>query len=102
MKRGIIYTFLINVLFISCKNNTRENNQQISIAKYIYDPKQPENGQTREIRIGDIEYIPLETNQECLLGHVAEIIFRLNKFYIYETIIKYFYFKKNPLIIIIG
>jgi len=86
MKRGVLYFFLVSVLFISCNNNTRENNQQISKAKYIYDLKQSENDQTQEIRIGDIKYIPLETNQESLLGHVAKIMFRLNKFYIYDDV----------------
>lgn len=75
--RKIIYIYLIPyLLLLSCQNTTYQ--EQVQCIDY-------DNLSNGDFIIKDIEYVPLETADQSLLGNIKKVLFKNNKFYILDT-----------------
>ena len=75
--RKIIYIYLIPyLLLLSCQNTTYQ--EQVQCIDY-------DNLSNGDFIIKDIEYVPLETTDQSLLGSIKKGLFKNNKFYILDT-----------------
>lgn len=75
--RKIIYIYLIPyLLLLSCQNTTYQ--EQVQCIDY-------DNLSNGDFIIKDIEYVPLETTDQSLLGSIKKVLFKNNKFYILDT-----------------
>ncbi len=59
---------LIIILFLACSSPKTESDEAIQTVKVAEALEAKQNVLLSEIVDGDIEYIPLETNEECLIG----------------------------------
>lgn len=71
--------FTISILCICLISCDQTNNKQIESNIIKFD-----NVGNSEFEIKDIEYIPLETKEYCLLGDINKIIYKNDKFYILD------------------
>ena len=71
--------FTISILCICLTSCNQSNNKQIESNIIDFD-----NLSDSEFEIKDIEYIPLETKEYCLLGDINKIIYKNDKFYILD------------------
>ena len=75
--RKIIYIYLIPyLLLLSCQNTTYQ--EQVQCIDY-------DNLSNGDFIIKEIEYVPLETTDQSLLGSIKKVLFKNNKFYILDT-----------------
>ena len=72
--------FTISILCICLTSCNQSNNKQIESNIIDFD-----NLSDSEFEIKDIEYIPLETKEYCLLGDINKIIYKNDKFYILDS-----------------
>lgn len=71
--------FTISILCTCLISCNQTNNKQVENNRIDFD-----NVSSGEFEIKDIEYIPLETKESCLLGNIHKIIYKNDKFYILD------------------
>lgn len=75
MKKNILF-ICVSLFFFSCKD---KDNAVIDCPVLNIDVPSDNSPS-----MGEILYIPLETNEKCLIGNVDKIIYRTDRFYIFD------------------
>lgn len=86
MKNSILsFTILSIVLIFNNCSEQRDVRSAYSYKKILIDSDKSSNKIYTSNIFSDIEYIPLETTNECLIGEISRIIYYKKRFYILDT-----------------
>lgn len=89
MKRiQFIFLLLVLLVFYSCTFHKKEQKTETKIERIILDPELKETSIDASFLIDSsyVEYIALETNEDCLIADVKNVFLKKNKIIIYDNV----------------
>lgn len=78
-----IFFILIISCIYSCEESSIKDKDQFEIIDY----KTILKNSIESNIIDDVEYIPLETNENCLIGNISRLLYRNGNFYLFDFVI---------------
>ncbi|GHT61334.1 hypothetical protein AGMMS50239_12030 [Bacteroidia bacterium] len=78
MKQLTFFLILILLLIQSCSNQESSNNALIDVPIVI----DIDAVKSKPLKLSHIQYIPLETSEECLIGRASKMLVRNSKIYV--------------------